>query len=245
MSEGVDLDAVVRETTLLTEETLSDPGTEQINICGQPVTASNEDYQYASLAEHLNGRPTEFRLLTVLPGTGDEAIRCYIDHHPYPEANNNDVIRYEALSWTWGKEDIPERIVILGRKPGETPKTFPIRRNLYQALMQLRLASDRRVLWVDCVCIDQQNNKEKDSQVQCMHLIYQAASNVCVWLGEHRDGSERAFAFMKQTIHKLGLDWNFGKIEHQEDDWQAVAALMNRKWFYRYACLLQRNPVRH
>lgn len=52
------------------------------------------------------------------------------------------------------------------------------------ALRQLRLVSNPRRLWIDQLCIDQENAKEVGSHVQLMGDIYIAARRVAVWLGE-------------------------------------------------------------
>jgi len=44
--------------------------------------------------------------------------------------------------------------------------------------------STPRRLWIDQLCIDQDNPKEVGSQVQLMGDIYKAARRVVVWLGE-------------------------------------------------------------
>jgi hypothetical protein len=44
-----------------------------------------------------------------------------------------------------------------------------------------------RVLWLDAICINQEDNAEKSIQVPLMRQIYQQASQVCVYLGEAKD----------------------------------------------------------
>lgn len=51
-------------------------------------------------------------------------------------------------------------------------------------LRHLRKREKQRFLWIDAICINQNDNKEKACQVQLMEEIYQQAENVHVWLGE-------------------------------------------------------------
>jgi hypothetical protein len=51
-------------------------------------------------------------------------------------------------------------------------------------LRHLRKREKQRFLWIDAICINQNDNKEKACQVQLMGEIYQQAENVHVWLGE-------------------------------------------------------------
>jgi hypothetical protein len=44
-------------------------------------------------------------------------------------------------------------------------------------------------IWIDAICINQADNREKESQVQMMGDIYHRAFNVVVWLGESDDAT--------------------------------------------------------
>ncbi|KAJ3519362.1 hypothetical protein NM208_g14153 [Fusarium decemcellulare] len=88
---------------------------------------------------------------------------------------------YAAVSYTWGDDKPSKNICLNGRN-------FPVRPNLRACLETL--ASDvfnnksfSRFLWVDAICIDQDNDQERNSQVSQMNNTYQCAQYVCVWLG--------------------------------------------------------------
>lgn len=83
---------------------------------------------------------------------------------------------YEALSYQWGISQADQSIIINDQPKAITP-------NLALALRCLRLEMRERVLWVDAICIDQRNLKEKSSQVQMMNCIYFQAQEVLIWLG--------------------------------------------------------------
>ena len=86
--------------------------------------------------------------------------------------------RYTAVSYTWGNETSSEHIFINGQP-------FPVRPNLWSCLHLL--AQDKKAgwthLWVDAICIDQNNNAERTAQVRRMDMIYRNASALSVWLG--------------------------------------------------------------
>lgn len=63
-----------------------------------------------------------------------------------------------------------------------------ITENLHAALRHLRDPALERIMWIDAVCIDQNNLDEKGEQVQFMAEIYAKASCVIVWL-EHVTGN--------------------------------------------------------
>lgn len=64
---------------------------------------------------------------------------------------------------------------------------FSIYQSVDAALRRLRRDSGVRVLWIDAICINQEDNDEKGVQVPLMRQIYQQASQVCVYLGEAKD----------------------------------------------------------
>ncbi|KAG6354415.1 hypothetical protein INS49_004432 [Diaporthe citri] len=83
---------------------------------------------------------------------------------------------FEALSYEWleKKGSVPvqcadDRILV-------TP-------NCAAALRSLRSESESRALWVDAICIDQENKDEVNDQVAMMTDIYRKAKNVIMWLG--------------------------------------------------------------
>ena len=55
---------------------------------------------------------------------------------------------------------------------------------LYMALKRLRFADSSRVLWVDAVCINQDDLEERKLHVQFMRQVYMKAKKVLVWLGK-------------------------------------------------------------
>lgn len=55
----------------------------------------------------------------------------------------------------------------------------------------LRHCKSARTIWVDAICINQSDVKERNHQVHIMQRIYTNAASVVVWLGP-ADGSSRA-----------------------------------------------------
>ncbi|KAF8856327.1 HET-domain-containing protein, partial [Acephala macrosclerotiorum] len=55
--------------------------------------------------------------------------------------------------------------------------------NLYWALWHLRHENRTRVLWIDTLCINQEDEKEKNHQIRQMGRIFERAGVVVAWLG--------------------------------------------------------------
>ncbi|KAK0646920.1 heterokaryon incompatibility protein-domain-containing protein [Cercophora newfieldiana] len=147
----------------------------------------------------------------------------------YEKVRKNQVA-YEALSWTWGKAD--DKFAILIKKGDKTYKKR-VRKELALALKYLRRPGKKRVLWIDAVCIDQDDLGERNHQVQMMSRIYTRSEQVCVWLGEADSDSEMAINFIRDEIRELR---NFDTISSNTEyskKWRALMSLMQREWFFR------------
>jgi len=53
-------------------------------------------------------------------------------------------------------------------------------------------------MWIDAICINQNDISERNNQVRQMGAIYSQASQVVVWLGEETGDSGRAIAFLEK-----------------------------------------------
>ena len=84
--------------------------------------------------------------------------------------------RYTALSYVWGDSSDRVPCVLDNHR-------LLITRNLALALQALQLDDEPFVLWIDALCINQNDLKEKSEQVLRMKEIYASASLVVVWLG--------------------------------------------------------------
>lgn len=84
---------------------------------------------------------------------------------------------YEAVSYYCGDQTIKEEICLNGTQT-QVPVTAA------SALRELRRETVIRVLWIDAICIDQNNATERAHQVLRMAQIYSSANRTLVWLGD-------------------------------------------------------------
>lgn len=136
----------------------------------------------------LQPETKEIRLLHIYTdSTGASEIRCQIRH-----VNLDSPPDYIALSYTWGK-DPPVFSILCDWK------SFNVTSNLYSALLRLRDGEDHpKHVWVDAICINQDDVEEKNLQVPMMREIYQKAKSVHVWLGEAQSDTNLVDKFMRQ-----------------------------------------------
>jgi len=103
---------------------------------------------------------TEFRLLRLLPGRFDDPLVC--DLEVFTLANPPP---YDALSYAWDKRDAPQPMLLNGHNR-------VIKSNLNSALRHLRKEDSALTIWVDAVCINQEDIVEVSLQVSQMGTIY-------------------------------------------------------------------------
>jgi hypothetical protein len=109
---------------------------------------------------------------------------------------------------------------------------FYIRDNLDAALRQFRSETQDVNIWVDALCINQENIMEKATQVSRMHEIYGEAENVCVWLGAGNNETKETFEFLKEILDLQHLD-DLIKTKNNPEKWRLVVNLMKNRWFSR------------
>lgn len=132
----------------------------------------------------------EIRLLELLPPTrkvkkhSEDIIRCRLQTHLLSRAPD-----FEALSYTWGviERHLPLSISWSGANGQKHEEALFATPQLMMALRRLRYSTQSRWLWVDQLCINQDDDVEKHEQIQLMGRIYQTANSVVIWLGEDHE----------------------------------------------------------
>jgi hypothetical protein len=108
---------------------------------------------------------------------------------------HSSVAQYEALSYVWGARVGTEAVTCEG-------KTLLITPNCQYALRHLRLAEKDRILWIDAICIDQdeaeESVKERNLQVTLMGEIYAKAKRTICWLGEGNEFTDELLRLLEQ-----------------------------------------------
>ena len=123
------------------------------------------------------------RLLRILPSKDiSSEIQCEVFH----AVIGHNCPSYDALSYVWGDPRETASIRLNGKRHQVTV-------NLEVALHYLR-GTEARVMWIDAICINQQDLREKNYQVQRMRSIYLNARVVVIWLGEEGT-AQRALNF--------------------------------------------------
>lgn len=177
-------------------------------------------FQYSPLDQG----PFSTRILRLLPSKDRAApIACQLSNYSLLDDTAQE---YDALSYVWGdKADGQCNISI-------NDQAFSVGKNLHSALLRLRGPNFERTLWVDAVCIDQNNMREKEEQIQNMARIYEQASQVMVWLGEEADNSTRALEAIRVAAEGVFAGEPY-VLPSESIPIEGVKSLFQRRWFYR------------
>lgn len=118
-----------------------------------------------------------------------------------------DCPTFTALSYVWGRGGTGS-ICCNGCAFGITP-------NCQEALLSLRSIYGNVCIWVDAICINQDDDAEKDWQIPLMGEIYTWARVVYVWLGPGDDRCVRAVECLKMVSAmrppRFGAPWVQGR----------------------------------
>ena len=159
--------------------------TESAQIPSAPITA----FSYTPLSS-----PTAIRLLDILPGQGLDQIRFVL-----VEADlDNGIHDYSALSYTWGPAHFPHTI-------SSATGSLKITESLFGALKQLRDPVNNVKLWVDAVCINQNDLEERVHQILLMRTIHAQCHLVIVWLGPAKDLDTWALRFIRTFVDQYAI----------------------------------------
>jgi hypothetical protein len=79
---------------------------------------------------------------------------------------------------------------------------IPVTTNLESGLRHMRYRIQSRILWIDALCINQQDMREREKQVRMMGSLYKSAASVHVWLGT-ADGNSAVQAAVSCAVNSL------------------------------------------
>jgi hypothetical protein len=167
----------------------------------------------------LSRDPIEIRLLTILPGSGEQPIEVQLKVAQLVAEEE-----YETLSYFWGNPEDCGSITLNRTR-------FTVTINLQQALSALRSATESRRFWIDAICINQDDLEERSFQVALMGQIYRRSKETFVWLGLSSGYTVKTFEFLKSLpTNRFGTSEMMesmeeqlkGRLENNEHEWLIV-----------------------
>ncbi|KAK3347246.1 heterokaryon incompatibility protein-domain-containing protein [Lasiosphaeria hispida] len=153
------------------------------------------------------------------------------------EAHNERYPEYEATSYTWGGED------------GDNARCWPVYVGPYwDVLLQTKNCRDmltflrpndgvtfNRVLWVDAICINQNDNNERASQVAQMRQIYKRCRRVVVYLGPDVATSPSQAYPLRRSFEEVATLRPSSDLKQffDSDNSSLLGSLLQRRYFGR------------
>lgn len=156
---------------------------------------------------------------------------------PYTELHRFVWGDFASLSYVWG-DTAGARTIYVNDQP------ISVTANLEAALREFRregLFSDRFMLWVDALCINQGDLHERAVEVQRMKDIYSAAWTVIAWLGEATANSDAGLQLVQDLAAFRGAGFESELERRLQDDprflgstcWLGLQQLVNREYWSR------------
>jgi hypothetical protein len=135
--------------------------------------AVEPQYEYYPIAD-----PDGIRLIELQSSEDPSApLKCSLMHTKLSLCDSRDIFgHYVTLSYVWGDPEKKRKLFVDGKR-------LDITTNLCSALLDLRDEQLNLLLWVDGICINQENDTEKATQVGLMGRIYAGALHTVVYLG--------------------------------------------------------------
>ncbi|KAK4500009.1 hypothetical protein PRZ48_008195 [Zasmidium cellare] len=192
-----------------------------------PSKAAATDPTYVH--QPLENAEKQIRLLQIKPCISDDE-----DIELRSSVWSLDAVRpFFAISYTWGEPRT--RILWIDGKP------YNVRLNCHYVLWQARRHHPGSFVWVDSICIDQENLEEKGCQVRIMAEIYAAAKCVLVGVGQEEDGSELIAKFTAE-VSRMGdrapqmkriRKWKLPTSQGDWPAWEASVDSIDRELMFR------------
>lgn len=177
---------------------------------------------YLPLANGVKG----FRLLTILPSESyDNDLECLLDHadlgNPSAAATGSE-LKYETISYCWGDSKRQAIISVNGRR-------VLVPASSSAALRRMRLALQKRVVWLDVVCINQHDDLERGQQVSMMDDIYRNGMRNLIYLGE--DNVDLALVSIETILDEVRDDPDaFKRMRNELGTWQYASTGINAEY---------------
>ncbi|KAG6361118.1 hypothetical protein INS49_009342 [Diaporthe citri] len=176
---------------------------------------------------------SEMRLLKIQPGEADDPIRGEL-----VIVSTNSQENYDAVSYTWADQT------------GDATRCFrafigigyvSITRSCQEVLQRIRRRLCTKYVWIDSLCVDQDNLQERGHQVQLMPRIDTRAKKTYVYFGPTTSKDESILEALATGTVEHGWDAD------EAPFWVALNKFLRRPYFFRVWIIqeiaLSPNPV--
>jgi hypothetical protein len=167
-------------------------------------------YHYST----LDPARREIRLLKISMPNSNSRPRIALASFPMYSAPP-----YEAISYTWAGQDITHYIEL------NDDRWLAVTENVWTIIHEVATPLMERHVWIDTLCINQSDSKEKTTQVEMMGDIYRNAVRVIAWLGnEDVTPSEatRMFSLLCKTRYDMHSDTSSSGFDYARKEFRVL-----------------------
>lgn len=234
-------------------------------MSGEAAPSTQPDFSYAPLPPADSPGAPHIRLFHLRAGEPSEPIRGELEVVSVAKVADGPG-SFDAISYLWGNptptsailcDDGSSRLPIAENLSNALASLRPRREvprsNFSKALDKFKLKKQRAspeslVLWIDAICINQNDLGERSSQVQLMRRIYQGAATVRIYLDETVNPNTKAFKLIHELVrkedwregsgsledfHDAGLLVRYGIGAHPPEFWEPIGKLLSNPFFVR------------
>jgi hypothetical protein len=167
------------------------------------------------------------------PGRSGDPLRGRIIHNLHSSHTGEGdgrgwSIPYEALSYCWGAYDNGDLQLVVDDR-----YYLRIRPNLDVVLRRLRSTYEHKYLWIDAICINQDDNGEKNSQMPLMLDVYSRAEVVNVWLGPSEQESSMGMEVLNYLAQSTVNDRAPWDCMPEGAFYAGLEYILGQSWFSR------------
>ncbi|KAG6353547.1 hypothetical protein INS49_005509 [Diaporthe citri] len=196
-------------------------------------------YRYQALPS----REDYIRRLVLEPGEDDAPLVGRLETIQLRSAAELNPFR--AISYAWGSGNKDQIITVNGNR-------LEITTSLRDSLLQARDAHSTVALWADGICINQDNDEEKNGQVALMGRIYETSRCTLICLGPGLGTEDRQHAsdvgliaevetLIREVFEDPKFSWDWNSFPYPPADhalvsdyrWDSWERLVRQPWFHR------------
>lgn len=186
----------------------------------------DEDFEESLYKYEALKFPFPIRLLKVIPtengGFSYELIHTTLEHGP----------PFQSVSYAWGHNIRDHRLTL------RDGTQLAITKNLFDAIPYVSRLASSGYLWIDQICIHQDNFSERNIQVKNMGSLYTLCESCLIWIVETESldaktnelfeiaGGDDTNAGVLQKIPSLDIEGDAAAFER-------VLNILSRPWFSR------------
>lgn len=203
-----------------------------------PISLDHQEWLNFLRYRYKNLQHNHFRLLRIYPGAENDQLQGLVFTWPL-----NKRINYNALSYVWGEESQLTRTLFTAEGRIKVPQST------HEALKKVRHEEDAITVWIDYICINQKDPREKARQIQLLPKIFQNAGSTIALVALDNE-SDEAVTVLRQIhtqhsskpegqswpkdVPRLPSSWRERLVPLNGDPiWEQLVAFFNRPWFRR------------